>query len=320
MELNKAQKTALLAEINRGVISHAYIIEGLSGVGKRSFAAEIAKAILCTGSTKPCGVCSSCRKCDGDTHPDLHRYSTEGNSFKVEAIRELKRAVTLKPNDGVRAVYILEKADSMTVSAQNALLKVFEEPPEGVSFLLLAEKKEALLSTVRSRGRVIMLSPVSDGEVEALLRERFPKASDKELAEAVRIAEGSLGKGEAVLRKEGKAERDSALKLCDAIYGNTDRYGLYSAFLGQMRKRDALIPVMDALAIAARDVLVSKLACGRTCLLDGEKAAAYAESAVASTLNRIFEAVLECGRSLRRNTDAGIAVTELCTQITRAKG
>ena len=320
MELNKIQKQALLGEINRGVISHAYIIEGMAGVGKRSFAALIAKAILCTGHSKPCGVCSSCRKCELDAHPDLHRYSTEGNSFKVDTVRELKRAVTLKPNEGTRAVYVLEKADLMTVSAQNALLKVFEEPPAGVSFLLLAEKKESLLSTVRSRGRVIMLSPVSDAEVEAALRERFPKAKEAELAEAVRLAEGSLGKGEAVLKKEGKAERDAALKLCQAIYSHTDRYGLYSAFLGQMRKRDALIPVMDALAIGARDVLISKLACGKTCLLDEETAASFAESAVASTLHGIFEAVLECGRSLRRNTDAGIAVTELCTRITRVKG
>ena len=320
MELNKATKEALFSEINRGIISHAYIIEGMAGVGKRSFAAAAAKAILCTGNVKPCGVCSSCLKCDAGTHPDLHRYGAEGNSFKVEAVRDIKRAVTLTPNDGDRAVYILERADTMTVSAQNALLKVFEEPPKGTTFLLLAEKRESLLATVRSRGRVIRLSTVDDDSLLAMLAERFPKAADAELREAVRIAEGSLGKAEAVLKKEGKAERDNALKLCAAIYGDGDRYSLYSAFLGQMRKRDALIPVIDALAQAARDVLVHKLACGKSTLLTEEAAAEHAEGATADTLYEIFDAVLECGRSLRRNTDPLTAVSELCTRINRAKG
>ena len=320
MELNKAQKTALFGEINRGIISHAYIVEGASGTGKRTFARDVATAILCTGSTKPCGSCSSCRKCAADTHPDLHRYGGEGNSFKVDSVRDIKRTVTLMPNDGDRAVYILEKADTMTIAAQNALLKVFEEPPRGTTFLLLVEKKEALLPTVRSRGRTLRLSTLTETELFEALRERFPKATDAELGEAVRIAEGSFGKGESVLKKEGKGERDNALKLCDALYTVKDRYSLYSAFLGQMRKRDALIPIIDNLATAARDVLISKLGCGSTCLLTAEAAASYAEGATAVSLYGIFDAVLECGRSLRRNTDPGIAVSELCTRINRAKG
>ncbi len=320
MELNKAGKDALFSEINRGVVSHAYIIEGVAGTGKRSFASAAAAAILCSGAVKPCGVCLSCRKCKEGTHPDLHRYGTEGNSFKVEAVRDIKRSVTLTPNDGDRAVYILEKADTMTVSAQNALLKVFEEPPRGTTFFLLTEKHEALLPTVRSRGRLIRLSPLSEEDLFSVLKETHPKTDEAELREAARIAEGSLGKAEAVLKKEGKTERDSALKLCTAIYGNGDRYSLYSAFLGQMRKRDALIPIIDALAVAARDVLVSKLGAGKSTLLKDEQAAAFAEGATSASLYAVVEAVLECSRSLRRNTDPGIAVSELCTRINRAKG
>lgn len=320
MELNKTVKNALLDEINRGVISHAYIVEGMAGTGKRTFASLIAKAILCTGENRPCGVCPSCRKCDADAHPDLHRYGSDGNSFKVEAVRDIKRAVTLTPNDGDRSVYILEKADTMTVSAQNALLKVFEEPPKGTTFLLLAEKRESLLATVRSRGRTVRLGTVDDGELYSMLKERFPKATEEELSEAVRIAEGSFGKGESVLKKEGKTERGAALKLCDAVYGRGDRYDLYSAFLGQIRKRDALIPVLDALGQCARDVLISKLDAGKPTLLTEEAAARHAEGATAITLYNIFDAVLECGRSLRRNTDPLTAVSELCTRINRAKG
>lgn len=320
MELNSAQKAALLDEINRGIISHAYIIEGNAGTGKRTFAAAIAAAILCTGNTKPCGVCNACRKCAVRSHPDLHSYATEGNVFKVDAVRDIKRSVTLRPNDGDRAVYIIERADTMNVSAQNALLKVFEEPPAGTTFLLLVEKRESLLTTVRSRARTIRLGTVDDSVVYSLLKEKFPKATEAELQAAVRMAEGSVGKGESVLKKEGKAERDSALKLAAAIYSGTDgRYGLYSSFLGQLRKRDALIPVMDTLAIAARDVLVTKLNCGKSCLLDEETAIRYCTGATAARLYGVLEAVLACGKSLRRNTDPGIAVSELCARINSEK-
>lgn len=320
ININEKEKAALFAEINRGIISHAYIVEGAPGVGKRSFAAAAAKAILCTGKDKPCGICSACRKCDEGNHPDLHLFSPEGSSFKVDLVRDIKKGVILSPGEGDRSVYILHSAQAMTASAQNALLKVFEEPPPGTVFFLLTEKKEALLPTVRSRGRMIRLSAAEDGTVEAFLKERFPKADQTSIAEAVRIAEGSLGKGEAVLKKEGKTERDAALKLCDSVFGGAGRYSLYTAFLGQARKRDSLILIIDNLTLAARDVLVTKLNCGHSVLLPAEKARQYAEGATAKALYDIFEALLECARSLRRNTDGGIALTELCRRITQGKG
>lgn len=320
MELNAAERRAVFAEINRGAVSHAYIIEGDRGVGKRTFAADLARAILCTGGEKPCGHCSSCRKCASGSHPDLHVYGADGASFKVDAVRGIKRFVSLMPNDGDRTVYILHDAGSMTVSAQNALLKVFEEPPEGTTFILVTEKKELLLPTVRSRGRVIRLNAADDGTVRASLAAAFPRATAAELDEAVRIADGRLGVGMAVLKKEGKAERDSALKLCGAVYGEGSRYDLYGAFLSQTKKREALLPVMDALTEAARDVLVTKLGCGRCCLLPPETAEKYAETATARALYEILEAFAECAMSLRRNTDTGIAASQLCARLTRAKG
>lgn len=319
-ELNVNEKRALLDEINRGIVLHAYIIEGASGVGKRTLARLLAQAILCTGERKPCGKCPSCRKCAAGTHSDLHIYGAEGTSFKVDAVRDIKRTVSLMPNDGERAVYILEGARNMTVAAQNALLKVFEEPPEGTTFLLVTERKEALLPTVRSRARAVRLSAASDSAVRAALAEKMPNAAPATLDEAVRIAAGSVGVGLSVLKNEGKVERDAAYKLCTAIYGDGGRYALYEAFLAQMKKRDGLVPVMDALSAAARDVLVCKLGCGNAVLLPQDMAAGFAENATAKAVYDIFEAVLECSRSLRRNTDPGIAVSRLCVSITHAKG
>ncbi len=319
MVFNKTEKDALLAEIRRGVISHAYIVEGIKGVGKKTFAKEMAKAVLCIGDSVPCGRCGACVKCESGMHPDLHLYSCEGTSFKIDKVREIKRLVNLRANDGKRAVFILDGAHNMTVAAQNALLKVFEEPPEGTVFFLLTEKREALLPTVRSRGRTLRLSAVDDATIKAFLKERFPQKKEAEVAEAVRMAEGSPGKAESVLNKEGKAERDAAVKLAAVIYGESDRYTLYTAFLAKTKKRESIIPVADNLTVAARDVLVHKLSCREPGLLSREQAAEYAAGNTAESLYEIFESLLEYGRSLRRNTDAGIAAAELCGRLSRAK-
>ncbi len=320
MVFNSQQKIALLTEIRRGLVSHAYVVEGIRGVGKKTFALEMANAILCTGDNAPCGRCGACVKCASGMHPDLHLYSCEGTSFKIDKVREIKRLVNMRANDGKRAVFILDGAHNMTVAAQNALLKVFEEPPEGTVFFLLTEKKEALLPTVRSRGRALRLSAVSDAEILVFLKEKFPTKKPEELAEAVRVACGSPGVAEAVVNKEGKAERDAALKLCAVLYGENDRYALYTAFLAKTKKRDSILPVADNLTVAARDVLMHKLSCGAPSLLSEEQAARFAATNTAQMLYDIFEALLEYGRSLRRNTDPGIAAAELCGRVARAKG
>lgn len=320
MVFNEKEKSALLAEIRRGLISHAYIVEGIRGVGKKTFALEMAKAILCTGAQAPCGRCGACIKCESSSHPDLHLYSCEGTSFKIDKVREIKRLVNLRANDGARAVFILDGAHNMTAAAQNALLKVFEEPPEGTVFFLLTEKKEALLPTVRSRGRTIRLSTAADGDIRAFLKERFPTAKDVDIAEATRVSDGAPGKAEAVLNKEGKAEREAAIKLCAVLYGENDRYALYTAFLAKTKKRDSVLPVADNMTVAARDVLMHKLSCGAPSLLTEAQAAEFAATNTAQTLFDIFEALLEYGRSLRRNTDTGIAAAELCGRVARAKG
>ncbi len=320
MEFNTNEKAALLTEINRGIISHAYIIEGAAGVGKKAFALDIARAVLCTGEKKPCGVCPSCRKCSEGNHPDLHIYAPDGNSFKVDLVREIKHSVTLTPGEGDRAVYILKDAHAMTAAAQNALLKVFEEPPLGTVFFLLTEKREALLPTVRSRGRGVRLSAAEDGQVYRYLKAQFPKADEKALQDAVRMAEGAYGRAEAIMKKEGRTEREAALKLCDSLFSFTSRYGLYTAFLGQARKRESLVQIIDHLTVAARDVLCAKLNCGASTLLPQERASAYAAENTGAALYEIFEALLECARSLRRNTDGGTALTELCRRISQVKG
>jgi len=139
-------------KINASRLSHAYIVSG-SPERRMELAGLIAKAAVCSGSPKPCGVCRDCGKADRNIHPDIlfAEKTDEDSVFKVEYVRQIRTDAYTVPNEAARKVYIVKDAEDMTPNAQNALLKVLEEPPEYVVFILLCGNAEAFLETVRSR-------------------------------------------------------------------------------------------------------------------------------------------------------------------------
>ena len=134
-------------------LSHAYLITGGSPDSRAAFAREMAAAYLCEGERPPCSTCRHCRKVSNSIHPDVSRTTVppDKREILVDQIRALRTDVYIRPNEGKRKVYIIDPADSMNASAQNALLKVLEEGPQYTAFLLLAGEPGKLLDTVRSR-------------------------------------------------------------------------------------------------------------------------------------------------------------------------
>lgn len=151
--------------IENGNISHAYIFEGDLSVDKLFIAETFAKAILCEnnsvrgGKGDSCDSCSSCQKVDHGNHEDLIYVSVDGNHIKDEAIEELQGRIKKKPYVGSRNVVLIKDADTMTLRAQNRLLKTLEEPTVGTVIILLSENMENLAQTVRSRCISYRLSP-----------------------------------------------------------------------------------------------------------------------------------------------------------------
>ena len=138
--------------ISCGNVSHAYIIEGDSCVDKRKFAKDFVKAILC--SLEPgfgCDQCVVCRKIDHDNYEDLYAAQADDFSVKDAAISALQEKLKNKPSGGMRNIAIIEDADTMTVRAQNRLLKTLEEPNDGTVIVLLSENTENLLQTITTR-------------------------------------------------------------------------------------------------------------------------------------------------------------------------
>lgn len=141
----------LIATINNETVSHAYIFEGEAALDKVSFAKAFVKAVLCDESPGiGCDTCSICRKIDHDNYEDLFYIEADGKSIKDEAIEKLQERLKVKPY-GKRNIAVISDADTMTLRAQNRLLKTLEEPAKGTVLILLSENIENLTNTILSR-------------------------------------------------------------------------------------------------------------------------------------------------------------------------
>lgn len=132
-------------------ISHAYIFEGSNCIDKKSFVESFVKGMLCHKNTgENCGECSNCDKIDHENHEDIIYISANGNSIKDADIVGMQERLKTKPF-GDRNIVIIEDSDTMTLRAQNRLLKTLEEPPGNSVIILLSENMENLVQTIQSR-------------------------------------------------------------------------------------------------------------------------------------------------------------------------
>ena len=194
-------------------LSHAYIISGPSGSGRHTLARLLAAGMLCTGAGEaPCGICVPCKKARRNLHPDMITITGPGENkpITVDQVRSLRADAYIRPNEGERKVYLLERADQMNQSAQNAMLKLLEEGPGYVAFLLLANNPGGLLQTVRSRCEELSLIPAGEPE------DQEGRALAKNLADALSRA-GELELLEAAMVLDGKRNREELSALLEAV-------------------------------------------------------------------------------------------------------
>ena len=152
--------------VSAGRVSHAYLVEGAEGAGKKTLAGQFAMALLCKApeNGEPCGRCDSCRVFLSGNHPDMHYIRPgEKGTLPVQRIREeLVQDMEILPYYAGRKIYIVERAHLMNAQAQNALLKILEEPPRHVIFLLTCENRAQLLPTIQSRVMTVTLGGVEE--------------------------------------------------------------------------------------------------------------------------------------------------------------
>ena len=159
---NDGLKASLGRAIANSRTSHAYLITGDFGSGKKLIAYTLAKTLNCESENKPCGVCQSCVYFEAGSHPDIATLAPEKNkTIGVDEIRDrINSEIAIKPYIFKHKIFIVESADAMTPQAQNALLKTLESPASYGVIILTAENADALLETIISRCVVLRTEQV----------------------------------------------------------------------------------------------------------------------------------------------------------------
>ena len=166
---------ALLARsVHRGMLPPSLIFSGPAGAGKRQAAVATAQAINCLSpsgegeSYDACGTCAACTRIAQGMHPDVIIVEpSDSGSIKIEPIREVIKSAGYRPFEGRRRVVIINEADAMASSPQNALLKILEEPPPSSVFILVTARPDMLLPTVQSRCQRVRFQLAEQGELDA---------------------------------------------------------------------------------------------------------------------------------------------------------
>lgn len=254
--------TPLVEQLRRsaasGRSSHAYLFLGGAGAGKRLIANTFAKALQCEGEKRPCDSCKSCHAFNHGNHPDVTYFQPlkNGKTYTIEDVREqLLETVDLKPFQYEKKIYIIEKADTLNIQSQNALLKTLEEPPAHAVFLLLAERAEAFLPTILSRVVVMKIRPLSAETIADYLMQAGHLAEESHILSA--YAQGRIGQALELVEDEGFREmRQDILDKLEALpsMSEGDAYLLAKDF--EVYKND--LRFLDIMELWYRDLLTAK--------------------------------------------------------------
>ena len=197
---NERLKENLISSLNRGHVSHFYLISGPAGSGKHTLARLLAAAILCKDSRRPCGSCSACRKVFANNHPDFITVEDpEHKTTAVRIVREMRDDMFIRPNEADYKIYLFPQ--ELGVEGQNALLKILEEPPSYGVFILISDNPEKLLPTVRSRATELRLLALDSATLKTQLRQRFADADETTFQAAADRSGGYLGQAIALLEQ-----------------------------------------------------------------------------------------------------------------------
>lgn len=248
--------------VQADAVSHAYILNGERGSGKRLLANLFAMSLQCQNREEDgeaCGKCQPCKQAQNGNQPDIIKVTHEKpNTISVDDIRtQVNNDIVIKPYSSKYKIYIIPEADLMSAQAQNALLKTIEEPPEYAVIMLLTENAEALLPTIRSRCVMMKLRNIKDQLVKKYLMEQM-EIPDYKADVCVAFAQGNMGKAIMLATSEYFNEiKEEVVHLLRNI-DEMNVSELMDAVKKCMTYKMEINDYLDMIAIWYRDVLIYK--------------------------------------------------------------
>lgn len=305
-----------------GRVSHAYLFVGPEGVGKRTVAVELAKAINCRAPLPggdPCDQCSSCRKLMVDplVHPDVPVVTPEGRFIKTDQIRALQAEMYARPTEGHKRVAIIDGAERMNAESANRLLKLLEEPPPHAALVLLTSNLSGVLPTLISRCQVIHFSPLAPDHVARALIERHSIEAGQAQVFAA-LAGGSLGRAVCMAQDSAVAERRTQTSdLLQEIHGMDDFAAL--GFAETLEKeKEQIDPWLDLLTVWLRDALLLAQTGSHQLLINTDRLVVVRELADQFGTARLLvmlAVVAETRGHLQRNVNVRLALDLLLLRL-----
>jgi DNA polymerase-3 subunit delta' len=241
-------------------VSHAYILNGPDGSGKRMLAEAFAMALQCEGlGEKPCMVCRSCHQAADHNQPDIIYVTHEKpNTIGVDDIRtQINNDIVIKPYSSRYKVYIVDEAEKMNSQAQNALLKTIEEPPKYGIILLLTTNADSFLPTILSRCITLNLKAVREEVIKGYLMEHY-QIPDYQAEVCAAFSQGNVGKAIQLASSEEFGEiKASAIQLMKRLE-DIDLYEMGAAVKQIAEYKLTISDYFDLMMIWFRDVLYLK--------------------------------------------------------------
>lgn len=307
--------------IKKDRISHAYLLHGARGTGKEAIAVLIAKVLFCNNKSgvEPCLQCTECKRIDSRNHPDVHWIEPEGQSIKIDQIKNLQKEFTYSGLESAQKVYIIVGADTLTANAANRILKFLEEPSKKTTAIMLTENSHAILPTIRSRCQIIDLKPLNPLQfqknlLEAGLNEptaRLMSALTNNLDEAI---EWSQDEWFAVARK-------LVVQLIEAFTDNSNDVYLFihNHWLNHFKEKFQLEQGIDILLLAFKDILYYHLGHMESLVFfqDNERLERLGMNFSKEKLISILHVLLEARQKLKQNVHPTLVMEQATLQIKR---
>ncbi|GBC59340.1 DNA polymerase III subunit delta' [Desulfonema ishimotonii] len=325
----------LSAILCRGKIPHALLFTGIGGIGKCAAALAFAMACNCSRSAErsdlsglffsdPC-TCRSCQKIRSGNHPDIHRVDPSGPFIKIDQIRDLCHALSMKPYEAEMRVVIITQAQTMNPEAANALLKMLEEPPDRTVLILTATQTSDLLPTIVSRCQTIRFAPIPRQTVVRFFVEQhgIPEADAAVLAT---LSGGSPERfrSATAIRKYREQIRWRAwlIGICNELIltAGAQRFaGTALAFAERLSgNRETLSDALDLIRIWLRDLVICKYHPDKIINRDlAETVRSVSEKLTVPSLLSKISAIQSAQKGLRSNANPRLTAEVLMLRLTK---